>query len=30
MGFSISDERTQYMVFDNGGKYMDDIYIYLY
>jgi hypothetical protein len=27
-GFSMSEEGTQYMVVDNGGKYIDIIYIY--
>jgi hypothetical protein len=25
-GFSMSEEGTQYMVVDNGGKYIDVIY----
>jgi hypothetical protein len=28
-GFSMSEEGTQYMVVDNGGKYIDIIYIYI-
>jgi hypothetical protein len=27
-GFSMSEEGTQYLVVDNGGKYIDVIYIY--
>ena len=30
MGFSMSEEGTQYMVVDNGGKYIDVIYMYIY
>ena len=29
-GFSMSEEGTQYMVVDNGGKYIDVIYIFIY
>ena len=29
-GFTMSAEGTQYMVVDNGGKYIDVIYIYIY
>jgi hypothetical protein len=29
-GFSMSEEGTQYMVVDNGGKYIDIIYIFIY
>jgi hypothetical protein len=29
-GFSMSEEGTQYMVVDNGGKYIDVIYMYIY
>jgi hypothetical protein len=29
-GFSMSEEGTQYLVVDNGGKYIDVIYIFIY
>jgi hypothetical protein len=29
-GLSMSEEGTQYMVVDNGGKYIDVIYIFIY